>query len=171
MKDEVARSAVAIGDDDRMRALLEETCRLTGMGFAAVAYVSEERWIACQIDDRINFGLQPGDELEVRKTICDEIRDRGQAVLIDDVHNNPDWWNHPEPVLYGFRSYVSLPIFIDGQFFGTLCAIDPEPRSTALTEIRERLEALADQAMRIIAERLALKPGLPLTGANLTTPG
>ena len=30
--------------------------------------------------------------------------------------------------MYGFQSYISMPIFRrDGTFFGTLCAIDPRP--------------------------------------------
>ena len=32
------------------------------------------------------------------------------------------------PVIYGFKSYCSFPVYLeDGTFFGTLCAIDPEP--------------------------------------------
>jgi signal transduction histidine kinase len=35
---------------------------------------------------------------------------------------------HPTPALYGFQSYISVPIILtDGTFFGTLCAIDPRP--------------------------------------------
>ncbi|WP_325049484.1 MULTISPECIES: GAF domain-containing protein [Sphingomonas] len=42
---------------------------------------------------------------------------------------DPRWNSHPAPALYGFKSYVSLPIILsDGTFFGTLCAIDPHPR-------------------------------------------
>jgi signal transduction histidine kinase len=35
---------------------------------------------------------------------------------------------HPTPAMYGFQSYISIPIFRpSGVFFGTLCAIDPRP--------------------------------------------
>lgn len=36
--------------------------RLTGMGFAAVARVTDTRWITCQVRDDLAFGLAPGDE-------------------------------------------------------------------------------------------------------------
>ena len=55
-------------------SILEVVCRATGMGFAAVARVTDDRWIACAVRDEINFGLQPGGELDVRTTLCDEIR-------------------------------------------------------------------------------------------------
>jgi hypothetical protein len=41
--DEIATEAVAQGDDARLRAILSEVCALTGMGFAAVARVTERR--------------------------------------------------------------------------------------------------------------------------------
>jgi signal transduction histidine kinase len=99
------------------------------MGFAAVARVTDERWIACGVKDTIRFGLQPGGELKVETTICHEIRQHGQVVVIDHVAAHEVFCNHPTPNQYGFQSYISVPIVLpDGRFFGTLCAIDPEPR-------------------------------------------
>ena len=92
-----------LGADPEIQALLGRVCELTGMGFAAVAHVSETRWIACQVDDRVAFGLKPGDELEIKKTICDDIRATGRAIAIDNTAADPDWWNHPVPILYGFH--------------------------------------------------------------------
>ena len=138
------KDAIAdLGADPEIQAMLGRVCELTGMGFAAVAHVSETRWIACQVDDRVAFGLRPGDELEIKKTICDDIRATGRAIAIDNTDADPDWWNHPVPVLYGFHSYVSLPIVIDGDFFGTLCAIDDAPRERSLEHSLDELEAMA----------------------------
>ncbi|MET0240460.1 MAG: GAF domain-containing protein, partial [Sphingobium sp.] len=110
MKDELARQSVALGDDDAIRAILREVCDLTEMGFAAVARVTETRWIAVQVLDRIEFGLDPGGELEIKTTICDEIRDCGQEIVIDDVAGHQQWRTHHTPMLYGFRSYASFPL-------------------------------------------------------------
>lgn len=68
-----------------VKTMLEVICRSTGMGFAAVARVTEDRWIACSVQDEIGFGLTPGDELEIGTTICNEIRASGEAVVIDHV--------------------------------------------------------------------------------------
>ena len=127
---EQVSEAIALGDNDEIRHMLADVCALTGMGFAAVARVTEHRWIACQVEDRIEFGLDPGGELKIKETICDEIRECGEAIVIDDVSDDFKWSRHPVPVIYGFRSYCSLPIYLeDGSFFGTLCAIDPAPRT------------------------------------------
>jgi signal transduction histidine kinase len=118
----------AISRIDAVASILEIVCRTTGMGFAAVARVTRDRWVACAVRDEIAFGLLPGGELDVKTTICDEIRDSGRAVVIDHVAEDKDFCNHHTPRTYGLQSYISMPIILpDGAFFGTLCAIDPRP--------------------------------------------
>ncbi|HEY9534736.1 MAG TPA: helix-turn-helix domain-containing protein, partial [Mucilaginibacter sp.] len=111
-----------------VQKLLEVVCRVTGMGFAAIARVTDERWVACTVRDEISFGLAAGGELKLETTICNEIRQHGQAVIIDHVAADSRFVCHPTPIMYGFQSYISVPINRpDGSFFGTLCAIDPKP--------------------------------------------
>jgi len=108
--------------------ILEVVCLTTGMGFSAVARVTEESWVACAVKDQINFGLLPGGELKLETTICNEIRQHQEAVVIDHVAIDEVFANHATPLKYGFQSYISMPIKLkDGSFFGTLCAIDPQP--------------------------------------------
>ena len=118
----------AVGAISVVPTILDVVCRITGMGFAAVARVTSDRWIACSVRDDIQFGLKPGGELKVETTICHEIRQCGEAVIIDHVAENARWRDHATPAMYGFQSYISMPIVLhDGTFFGTLCAIDPRP--------------------------------------------
>jgi GAF domain-containing protein len=155
--DSLTTEALIAGDDDRVRSLLAELCALTQMGFAALARVTEDRWIACQVVDKIGFGLDPGGELEVQTTICNDIRREGQRVIIDDVGLDGDWRNHPVPRLYGFQSYVSLPIYLDdGSFFGTLCAIDPKPRVISGKATVSAIEAFARKMAAIVSARLKM---------------
>jgi GAF domain-containing protein len=155
MKDEFAAAVAAQGDDAEIEAVLEEVCRVTGMGFAAVARVTEERWIAAQVIDRIGFGLDPGDELEIKKTICDDIRQCGEAIFIDYVGADPEWRSHPIPTIYGFQSYASIPLFLaDGRFYGTLCAIDPEPRAVKPAATVAALKALAGRVARVLSRKV-----------------
>ncbi|HLZ76027.1 GAF domain-containing sensor histidine kinase [Phenylobacterium sp.] len=123
----IAEDVERVGRIEAVPMILEVVCRTTGMGFAAVARVTEDRWVACAVRDEIAFGLVPGGELEVGTTICDEIRRSGEAVVIDHVAKDAAFCGHPTPAQYGFQSYISQPIFRGGKFFGTLCAIDPKP--------------------------------------------
>lgn len=53
----------AISRIDAVASVLEVICRTTGMGFAAVARVTQDRWVACAVRDEIAFGLLPGESL------------------------------------------------------------------------------------------------------------
>ncbi len=127
-EESIRKDVERIGRIAVIPTLLEVVAQTTGMGFAAVARVTRDRWVACGVRDKINFGLRPGDELKIETTICNQIRDSGRAVIIDHVSENIEFCDHHTPKLYGFQSYISMPIFLqDGAFFGTLCAIDPRP--------------------------------------------
>ena len=118
----------AIGRIDAIKSILEVVCRTTHMGFAAVARVTDHKWVACAVRDEINFGLKPGSELQLETTICNEIRQNHQPVVINHVAQHEVFVNHHTPAMYGFQSYISIPITRrNGEFFGTLCAIDPNP--------------------------------------------
>jgi signal transduction histidine kinase len=127
--DVLSDEARAVRAIESVPHILDIVCRATGMGFAAIARVTEDRWITCASRDKLRFGLEPGDELDVQTTICQEVRACRQVIAIDDVEAEERWREHPTPRKYGFRSYVSIPIIRrDGSFFGTLCALDQAPR-------------------------------------------
>jgi signal transduction histidine kinase len=126
----------AVSSIEAMPSILDVVCRTTGMGFAAVARVTADRWIACSVKDDIAFGLEPGGELKVETTICHEIRESREAVVINNVAEDRLYCGHPTPAMYGFQSYISMPIILpDGRFFGTLCAIDPRPARIQTPEV------------------------------------
>jgi signal transduction histidine kinase len=135
----------AIQSIDVIPTVLDVICRTTGMGFAAVARVTENRWVTCAVLDHIQFGLVPGSELEIETTICNEISKSKKAVVIDHVKEDPEFREHHTPLMYGFQSYISVPIIRrDGTFFGTLCAIDPKPAKLKNPAIIGMFELYAD---------------------------
>lgn len=108
--------------------MLKLICENTGMGFAAVARVTDGTWTACAVEDRIAFGLLPGGQLKVETTLCREARAIRKPIVIDHASQDPVYHNHHTPLTYNIESYVSVPIIRpDGKYFGNLCAIDPNP--------------------------------------------
>jgi len=145
-------------------SILEVICRITGMGFAAVARVTEDRWIACAVKDHINFGLLPGGELDIKTTICHEIEQNKQTVVIDHVAKDEQYSAHHTPLIYGFQSYISTPITLSGdRFFGTLCAIDPNPNRLNTPETVGMFKLFAD----LIAFHLNALEQIELSTINL----
>jgi signal transduction histidine kinase len=144
--------------------ILDVVGRMTGMGFVAIARVTSRQWVCCAVRDKINFGLREGGELQVETTICNEIRQHGNTVVIDDVQTDGTFCDHPTPAMYGFRSYISAPIILsDGTIWGTLCAIDPKPRELGKPEIIGSFQLLSE----LIAVQLELNQRLEQSQANL----
>ncbi|EBA06727.1 GAF domain-containing sensor histidine kinase [Sagittula stellata] len=130
--------------------ILDACGTATGMGFVAVARVTDDRWMTCASRDNVNFGLKPGDELDVASTICCEVRACRSIISIPDVDDSEIYRNHPTPRRYGFKSYISVPIIrSDDSIWGTLCALDSEPH-----EIGPQAEQLFTIFARIIAREL-----------------
>jgi signal transduction histidine kinase len=145
MSETFEQDVAAVSSIKAIPTILDIVCRTTGMRFAAVARVTEDRWIACGVRDDINFGLKPGGELKVETTICHEIRQSGEAVVIDHVSEDAAYACHHTPRIYGLQSYIAMPIRLtDGSFFGTLCAIDPEPHRLKTPETIEMFEMFAE---------------------------
>ncbi|MDB5445065.1 MAG: hypothetical protein JWQ97_382 [Phenylobacterium sp.] len=125
----------------------------TGLRFGAVAKVTSSSWTALAVLDRIDFGLRAGGELEVSTTLCSEIRTTRAPVVIGCASRDPHYCGHATPRIYGFESYVAVPIILrSGEVFGTICALDPEPRDLSDPKILSTTQLFAD----LIAAELEL---------------
>jgi len=138
--------------------ILEVLSGTTGMRIAAIARVTEGRWVACSVLDQAGFGLKPADELAIETTFCRDIRRTGQPVHFDDASVDPLYRGHPSPPMYGFRSYVSVPIVLaGGEFFGTLCGLDPAPRAVSTPAVLGMFRLFADMLGEQITVRRQLE--------------
>lgn len=134
--DELFKDMEAVRQIAIVPTMLEVICHTTGMGFAAIARVTDDRWLACSVRDEVKFGLEEGGELKVETTLCSEVRDHRRPVVIDHFDEDQEFCNHHTPKIYGLQSYISVPIILkDGTFFGTLCAIDARPAKVNNTRV------------------------------------
>ena len=151
MQTSIAEDVATVGRLSAVPQILQAVAHLTGLGFAAVARVTETSWTACAVLDQIEFGLASGGELRIETTLCSEIRDHHQPVIFSQASTDPRYACHPTPKLYGFESYIAIPIFrTGGEFFGTLCALDPLPAKLDDPNIVRTLELFA----QLIASQL-----------------
>ncbi len=134
-----------LAGSDLVGTILETVMLATNMRFAAVARVTADRWVACRTVDEVNFGLAEGDEIEIQSTFCQSVRETSNKVLFNDVATDDVYRDHPIAAKFGIVSYASIPIHrSDGSFFGTLCAIDTEPRNVKHPRAVAMLEMFAD---------------------------
>jgi len=125
----ITADVAAIARISTVPTILKVISETTGLRLALVARVTEGSWTACAVLDRMGFGLQVGGQLEVATTLCSEVRDTLEPVIIEHASREPGYCDHPVPKLYGFESYIATPIFRpNGEYFGNVCALDPAPR-------------------------------------------
>jgi signal transduction histidine kinase len=124
----ISRDVATVGRIGAVPSILRVICKNTGLGFAAVARVTEGTWTACAVQDDIHFGLLPGGQLDVHTTLCSESRLLRQPIVVDHASIDPVYRHHHTPRIYNIESYISVPIVLpNGDYFGNLCAIDPRP--------------------------------------------
>jgi signal transduction histidine kinase len=126
--EDIARDVAAVARIGAVPSMLRVICKNTGLGFAAVARVTEGTWTACAVHDNIEFGLVAGGQLDVHTTLCSESRALRAPIVVDHASIDPLYQNHHTPRIYNIESYISVPIILpNGEYFGNLCAIDPRP--------------------------------------------
>jgi len=130
--------------------ILSAITEITGMRFSCIARVTEGSWTICAVYDAAGYGLVQGSELPIDTTFCKGVRATGQVVVFDSASASEIYCDHPSPKIYGFDSYASLPLYrSNGEFFGTLCALDPLPATPSnpatLATLRLFAELISDQ--------------------------
>lgn len=150
--------------------ILEAVAELTGLGFVCVARVTADSWHSCAVLDRLNFGLRVGDSLDVTTTLCEEVRDTNSAIIIDSVRDSEKYRDHHTPRIYGFQSYFSIPLYRpNGEYFGTLCGLDPTAASLTNKVTTNTLTLFAELISRQLANEVTLnETQTALSNANET---
>lgn len=184
----VVKDIETIGRISAIPSILEIIAESTGLRFAAVARVTDDSWTACAVLDRINFGLQVGGELDVTTTLCREIHSSQQPIVIECASEDEVYCGHPTPRRYGFESYIAVPIIRrNGQVFGTICALDPQPRKltggkilqtvelfaqliSAQLEVEEQLEQSQSELARALASGTTREQFIAVLGHDLRNP-
>ncbi|WP_372800499.1 GAF domain-containing protein [Paracoccus seriniphilus] len=149
------RDIAAVLSNPSNATMLETLCMATGLRFAAIARVTDRNWVTCCVVDHLSFGLKPGDELLIETTLCRDVEKSRNEIVIDDVFSHPVYCDHHTPRDYGFRSYLSFPVYRkDGEFFGTICGLDPEPHRLNEPRVRDMMRLFA----RLVGDSLDADP-------------
>ena len=59
----------------------------TGLRFICIARVTDNHWKSCSVLDKIEFNMKPGDELDIKTTLCDTVRATRAPVIIENARS------------------------------------------------------------------------------------
>ncbi|MCU7555270.1 HAMP domain-containing histidine kinase [Alteromonas sp. ASW11-19] len=121
----------------------------TGLRFLCVARVTEDNWTMCAVQDEADFNLEVGDELDIKTTFCSKVMRTSEPVIIEEASSDEVYSLSEIPGMYGFESYFSYPIYNEnGEFFGTLCGLDPRPMTLKTPAIQNQIASFAELISR-----------------------
>ncbi|WP_412062742.1 PAS domain S-box protein [Rubrivirga sp. IMCC45206] len=89
--------------------------------------------------------IQAGLTIPIREAFCDAVVRTGETVAYPDASEIvPD---HPACSDRGFRAYIGSPVTVDGEMYGTLNFVSPEPRPGGFTSSERDLLEVMTQAV------------------------
>jgi len=148
--------------DARFDELARKIVESTGALAAMVNFVGDQRQYFAGL--AVNADSAPGDpallgdpgrEMDLEHGFCPHVVTRRKALVLDDVYSYPRFSGNPVVDELGVRSYLGAPIIDDdGTVLGTVCAVDPSPRSGAEYNGwgQRSLDVIKSVASEVIAE-------------------
>ncbi len=106
---------------------------------------------------RLEAVVSPSPEVEAGLTIplsdafCDAVVAAEDTVAYGDAASDPVGATNPACTERGFRAFIGTPVWVDGELFGTLNFISPEPRPEGFDPYeRDLIEVMADTVSRVL---------------------
>ncbi len=149
MSSSIERDIRTIQSIEAVPHIMKMLSDVTGLRFICVARVTEDNWTMCAVYDQVNFNLIPGDQLDIKTTFCSQVRKSTKAIVIEHAKKDDVYRQSEIPKMYGFESYFSFPIYNqNGDFFGTLCGLDPRPAVLKTDKIESQIKSFAELISR-----------------------
>ncbi|MFF7953989.1 GAF domain-containing protein [Streptomyces griseorubiginosus] len=133
------------GPDEMMDHFAHRLAKATGMAYAFVnLFYREQTFVGLHVPDP-ESGLVPvGRTMGYDRGWCPVVVEQKKALPLFDVYASPRFAGNLVVNAVGIRSYMGAPLIDEqtGIAVGTVCGIDPEPRTVA--EARELIARVKD---------------------------
>ena len=154
--------------DDLFADYLETGCAIFGLETGVIGQITDHSYTIESVRSDFEF-LQPGLELPLEHTYCATVARENKTIAYSNVGKIVSMQTHPLYQRLKLESYISAPIFVDGEMKLTLSFCSTQVRSSDFQpQEREIIELMAtsigryierqraEEAHRISSERLQL---------------
>lgn len=103
----------------------------TGLGAAVVSRIQGDEYHVVALSVEGHAGLEVGVTYPLADTLCSRVVSAADAVDLPDARAVD-----PRAAVLGLGSYAGVPLVrLNGEMFGTLAVLDPEPRESLTAEV------------------------------------
>ncbi|MDR9404962.1 MAG: sensor domain-containing diguanylate cyclase [Halothece sp. Uz-M2-17] len=136
------------------RSVLSYLYQRLGFQLWMVTRTQEEDWITLQVEDH-GYGVKEGAVFCWSDSFCSRMVNGEGPCMAPRVSSIPAYVEAPIGKQVSIGAYIGIPIVLsDGSLFGTLCAIDPDQQSEAITEELPTIELLAKLLSTVLENEL-----------------
>lgn len=117
--------------NDRLDRLLEVGTEILGTESGTLSYVDGETYLFEAAVGTVNAEIKTDETVPLEETVCKHAIETEQALVLSDVEANA-----PELAdsTYDTSSYIGVPVFVDGEVYGTFCFHSTNVRAEEFTE-------------------------------------
>ena len=126
-----------------------------GMDLWMVSRADNEDWVVLTAEDH-GYGVKQGDVFRWADTFCSRmVRGEGPRIAPRAV-DVPAYAELPFTRQLPVGAYVGVPLVDgEGQLFGTLCGLNPQPMPAAIVDEQPMVEVLADMLSGLLSAELS----------------
>lgn len=132
---------------------LRSGCEILGLDTGIVSHIEDDTFTIRAV--RSNLGLAPGTRLSLADTYCEEAISTGRTAYCNHVGEDAELNCHPAYRDLKLESFISTPIWVDGEAYGTLHFSSTQPRSPFEEHEREIVELMAQSIGSFISRNRA----------------
>ena len=101
-------------------------------------------------------GIEAGMEIPLRDAFCDAVVGSEETISYGDTAEVEALACHSAYTERGLRAFIGTPVWVDGDLFGTLNFVSPEPRSSGFEpHEHELVEVIAELVGRLLSKQRA----------------
>lgn len=148
---------------DRLDRLLQAGTEILGMESASLSYVDGETYVFEAVAGTVTAGTQTCETVPLVETVCKRAIETEQALALNDVEAEA-----PELAdsTYDVSSYIGVPVFVDGEVYGTFCFYSTNARAEEFTDWNLALVELMSYWVSTELEQREQKRTLHATTTN-----
>ena len=142
------------GFQDAGEAILKFLYQRFGFNLWMITRVEGNDWIVLQSEDH-GYDVEPGQVFSWADSFCSHMVTGKAPKIAPRSEDIPLYASAPINQQVSIKSYIGQPLIKeDGSLFGTLCAIDPQPKSEEITQDLEMIELFGNLLSHILQAEL-----------------
>lgn len=116
---------------DRLDRLMEMVTEILGTESATLSYVDGETYVFEAIAGTVSAEVRTGETVPLVETVCKRVIEAEHALVLSDVEATaPELADSTCDV----SSYIGVPVFADGEVYGTFCFYGTDARAEEFTD-------------------------------------